>query len=103
MTGKGRRAGPQRMLVSSLVSPVREENVDPANRFPKNSLSYIRVPGRDKSLVGNTFVVMTRLSGGQVGAPKLRPVKPVHASSSPFYFGCTMVWDTYIAVSGLTD
>src|SRR6201992_4541596 len=31
------------------------------------------------------------------------PVKPVHASSLPFYFGCTMVWDTYIAVSGLTD
>jgi len=27
---------------------------------------------------------------------------PLHASSPPFYFGCTMVWDTYMTVSGLT-
>ena len=25
-----------------------------------------------------------------------------HASSSPFYFGCTTVWGTYMTISGLT-
>ena len=35
---------------SSQVSPGREENVSPADRFPKNSPSYIGAPVRDKSL-----------------------------------------------------
>jgi hypothetical protein len=39
MTGKGRHGLPLRMLVSSLVTPVRGENVDLADRFPENSLS----------------------------------------------------------------
>ena len=26
----------------------------------------------------------------------------MHASPPPFYFGCTMVWGTYMTVSGLT-
>jgi hypothetical protein len=39
MTGKGRQVWPQRMLVSSLLSPVRGENVALADRFPENSLS----------------------------------------------------------------
>ena len=34
MTGKGRQARPQRMLVSSRYSPVRQENVALANGFP---------------------------------------------------------------------
>ena len=39
MTGKGRQPWPQRMLVSSLVSPIGEENAEPVDGFPDNSLS----------------------------------------------------------------
>jgi len=38
MTGKERQA-PQRMLVSSLASPVEEQNVAVADGFPENSPS----------------------------------------------------------------
>ena len=39
MTGKGRQTRPQRMLVSSLESPIGGENVAPAFGFPDISLS----------------------------------------------------------------
>jgi hypothetical protein len=42
--------------------------------------------------------------GAGRGPPDLSQMwtgKVMHAGSLPFYFGCTTVWGTYIAVQGL--
>jgi hypothetical protein len=103
MTAQGRRA--RRMLVSSLVSPVRGRErcfgVGVPQRQPV--LDRRSHPGKKPSRgmfrvrFGRRVVTWT---GGSAGAA-LGAGRPMHARSPPICFGCTTLWGTYMTVRGL--